>query len=84
MTYKFELFLVIQKRANKYKIIQTLSFSNFIYSVMYIWLFFLRFIYIGLLVFYTKLTHLTQKLKKILIRWVTHTHTHTHIYVDDL
>ena len=36
MTYKFELFLVIQKRANKYKIIQTLSFSNFIYSVMYI------------------------------------------------
>ena len=40
MTYKFELFLVIQKMAHKYKIIQTLSFSNFIYSVRYIIMFF--------------------------------------------
>ena len=39
MTYKFELFLVIQKKAH-YKIIQTLSFSNFIYSVRYMIMFF--------------------------------------------
>ena len=49
MTYKLELFLVLQKKAHKYKIIQ----------------FFLWFIYIGLLFFYTKLTHLVQKLKKL-------------------
>ena len=49
MAYKLELFLVIQKMAHKYKIIQKL--------------YFLRFIYIKLLVFYTKLTHLTQKFK---------------------
>ena len=36
MTYKLELFLVIQKNAHKYKIIQTLSSSNFIYRVRYI------------------------------------------------
>ena len=33
MTYKLELFLVIKKNAHKYKIIQTLSSSDFIYSV---------------------------------------------------
>ena len=52
MTYKFELFLILQneKKAHKYKIIQKLCF--------------LWFTYIGLFVFYTKLTHLVQKLKK--------------------
>ena len=51
MTYKLELFLVLQKKAHKYKIIQKLCF--------------LWFTYIGLIVFfYTKLTHLAQKLKK--------------------
>ena len=51
-TYKLELFLVIQKKkknAHKYKIIQKLCF--------------LWFTYIGLLIFYTKLTHLIQKNK---------------------
>ena len=53
MTYKVELFLVIpkKKKAHKYKFIQKL--------------YFLWFTYIGLLVFYTKLTHLTQKLKNL-------------------
>ena len=54
MTYKLELFLVIQKKkkkTHKYKIIQKL--------------YFLWFTYIGLLVFYTKLTHLTQKFKNL-------------------
>ena len=50
MTYKLELFLVIQKRTHKYKTTQKL--------------YFLWFTYIGLLVFYNKLTHLIQKLKK--------------------
>ena len=50
MTYKLELFLVLQKKmAYKYNIIQKLCF--------------LWFTYIGLLVFYTKLTHLAQKIK---------------------
>ena len=40
MTYKFEFFLAIQKRAHKYKVIQTLSSSNFIYSVRYMIMFF--------------------------------------------
>ena len=43
MTYKFELLLVIQKKkkkTNKNKIIQTLSLSNFIYSVRYMIMFF--------------------------------------------
>ena len=47
MTYKLELFLVLQKKkkkTHKYKINKKLCF---------IW-----FTYIGLLVFYTKLTHL--------------------------
>ena len=64
MNYKFELILLTQKMAHKYKFIQTLSFSNFIYIVRYMIRFFLWFIYIGLLVFYIELTHLTQKLKK--------------------
>ena len=51
MTYNLELFLVLQKKAHKYKIIQKICF---------LWL-----TYIGLLVFYTKLTHLVQKLKKL-------------------
>ena len=50
MAYKLELFLVIQKRTHKYKIIQKL--------------YFLWFTYIELFFFNTKLTHLTQKLKK--------------------
>ena len=55
MTYTLELFLVIQKKkkkAHKYKIIQKL--------------YFLWFTYIEPLVFYTKLTHLTQKLKNLI------------------
>ena len=51
ITYKFKLFLVKQKKAHKYKIIQKL--------------YFLWFTYIALLVFYTKLTLLTQKLKNL-------------------
>ena len=47
MIYKFELFLVIpkKKKTHKYKIIQTLSFSNFIYSVRYIIMFFMIYLY---------------------------------------
>ena len=47
MTYKFELFLVIKKKqkAHKYKIIQTLSSSNFIYSVRYMIMFFIIYLY---------------------------------------
>ena len=59
--------------AHKYKIIQILFSSNFIYRVRYmisfyffIFLFlFLWFIYIRLLIFYNKLTHWTQNLKKL-------------------
>ena len=53
MTYKLELFLVLpkKKRLINIKIIQKLCF--------------LWFTYIGLLVFYTKLTHLEFKKKKI-------------------
>ena len=37
MTYKFELFLFTQKKmVHKYKIIQTLSSSNFIFRFKYI------------------------------------------------
>ena len=59
-TYKFELFLVIQKKTHKYKTIQKL--------------YFLWFPYIELFVFYTKLTHFTQKFnnKKNLILDRTH------------
>ena len=45
MTYKPELFLVIQKNAHKYKIIHTLSSSNFIYSVRYMIIFFMIYLY---------------------------------------
>ena len=43
MTYKFELFLVIQKKkkTHKYKIIQTFFSSNFIYRVKYMIRFFI-------------------------------------------
>ena len=51
MTYKLELFLVIQK-----KLINIKSFKNYI---------FLWFTYMGLLIFDTKLNHLTQKLKTL-------------------
>jgi len=46
MTYKFELFLVIHKKmTHKYKIIQTLSSSNFIYRIKYIIRFFMVYLY---------------------------------------
>ena len=45
MTYKPELFLVIQKNAHKYKIVHTLSSSNFIYSVRYMIIFFMIYLY---------------------------------------
>ena len=51
MAYKFEFFLVIQKK----KLINIKSFKNYIfYSLLILDSF-----------FYTKLTHLTQKLKKL-------------------
>ena len=52
MTYTLELFLVLQKK----RFINTKSFKNYV---------FLWFTYIELLVFYTKLIHLAQKLKKL-------------------
>ena len=48
MTYKFELFLVTQKMAHKYKISQILSSSNFIYRVRYM-IRFKKYIYIYIL-----------------------------------
>ena len=45
MAYKLELFLVIQKKAHKYKIIQILSSSNFICSVRYMIMFFMIYLY---------------------------------------
>ena len=56
--------------AHRYKIIQTLFSSNFIYRVKYmirlllLLLLLLWFIYIGLLIFYTELTHLAPNKKK--------------------
>ena len=56
MTYKFELFLITQKMAHKYKIIQSLSLSlSLIYKVRYI-RFFMVYLY-WIIVFYTELTH---------------------------
>ena len=52
VTYKFELFLVIQKKAHKYKIIQKLYFLWFTYIELFFFF------------FKTKLTHLTPKKKK--------------------
>ena len=40
-----ELFLVIKKKAHKYKIIQTLYYSNFIYSVRYMIMFLMIYLY---------------------------------------
>ena len=54
MTYKLELFFSSIKK--KKRLINIKSFKNYV---------FLWFIYIGLLVFYTKLTHLAEKLKKL-------------------
>ena len=52
MTYKIEMFLVIKKKKTHiYKIIKKL--------------YFLWFTYMGLLIFDTKLNHLTQKLKNL-------------------
>jgi len=45
MVYKFELFLVTEKMAHKYKINQTVSSSNFIYRVRYIIRFFMIYLY---------------------------------------
>ena len=56
MSYKLELFLVLPKKKKK-KLINIKSFKNYYYY------FFLWFTYIGLLIFYTKLTHLIQKNK---------------------
>ena len=50
MTYKFELFLVTQKMAHKYKISQILSSSNFIYRVRYMIRF--KYIYIYIYILY--------------------------------
>ena len=52
MTYKLELFLVLQK----IRLINIKSFKDYV---------FLWFTYIGLFVFYTKLTHFVQKLKNL-------------------
>ena len=57
-----ELFLVIKKKAHKYKIIQTLSSSNFIYNIRYMIMFFMIYLYC-IPRFLHKLTHLAQKLK---------------------
>ena len=68
MTYKFELFLVTQKMAHKYKISQILSSSNFIYKIRYM-IRFKIYIYIYILdssfSIYTKLTYFVQKLQKL-------------------
>ena len=52
MTYKLELFLVLQRK----RLVNIKSFKNYI---------FLWFTYIRFLVFYTKLTHLIKKLKNL-------------------
>ena len=62
MTYKLELLLIIQKNAHKYKIIQKLCLFHFI---LFYFILFYFMTYIGHLVFYTKLTHLIQKLKNL-------------------
>ena len=47
MAYKFELFLVTQKKAYKYKIIRTLSSSDFLllYRIRYMIRFFMVYLY---------------------------------------
>ena len=51
MTYKLELFLVLQRK----RLINIKSFKNYV--------FFIWFTYIGLFIFYIKLTYLAQKSK---------------------
>ena len=51
MTYKFELFLVLKNKAHKYK-----NHSKIMFYMVYL--------YWTPRFFYTKLTHLVQKLKK--------------------
>ena len=58
MTYKLELFLVLKKK--KKRLISIKSFKNYVFYFIFLW-----FTYIGLIVFYTKLTHLVQKLKNL-------------------
>ena len=53
MTYKLELFLVLQK---KKRLINIKSFKNYVFMVYLYW---------TSLFFYTKLTYLVQKLKKL-------------------
>ena len=62
MTYKLELFLVLQKKIKKVINIKSLSSSSSSSSSL---LLLLWFTYIGFLVSYTKLTHLVQKLKNL-------------------
>ena len=63
MTYKLELFLILQRK----RLINIKSFKNYVFFLFVIFYFFLFlwFTYIRLLVFYTKLTHLVQKLKNL-------------------
>ena len=65
MTYKFELFFNYTKTAHKYKIIQTLSSANVIYKIRYMIMLFMVYLYWTSHFFYTKLTHLKQKLKNL-------------------
>ena len=69
MTYKFELFLVTQKMAHKYKISQILYSSNFIYKIRYM-IRFKIYIYIYFILdssfsLYTELTYFVQILQKL-------------------
>ena len=57
MTYKLEFYLVYKK----IMLINIKSFKNYILKNF----FFLWITYIELLIFYTKLTHLVQKLKNL-------------------
>ena len=67
MTYKFELFLVTQKMAHKYKISQILYSSNFIYKIRYMIRFkiYIYFILDSSFSLYTELTYFVQKLQKL-------------------
>ena len=53
MTYKFELFLVLKNKAHKYK-----NHSKIMFYMVYLY-------WIHCFFFYTKLTHLVQKLKNL-------------------
>ena len=67
MTYKFELFLVTQKMAHKYKISQILYSSNFIYKIRYMIRFkiYIYFILDSSFSLYTELTYFVQILQKL-------------------